>query len=369
MNYLDRLRGGVFFLLALVLGTVIGLAQSPPPNDLFAKRIPLTGTNLTAAGSNRGATKETGEPDHAQDPGGRSVWWSWTAPLSGFAKISTTGSNFDTLLGVYLGNTVSQLTEVDSADDDDFDLGILTGTVNPRVQAGQTYQIAVDGFAGESGDIRLRIQAYPFPPAPSWTLRDVNGTAVSSSLFAGKVVILNFWATWCDPCRAEIPAFINLKNSYGADGLVVVGISVDEGGTQVVRNFIASYGINYYVVMSSASVVQAYGGISAIPTTFIIDRQNRIMQKFVGARSEFVFAGEVLPLLYANLQLRIQRAGGNFKLQWPATAASFVLESAPNSANRLWTPLPASSQLINGQRTVELPVTESQSFFRLRLQN
>ncbi len=128
-----------------------------PANDAFADRTVLSGSSVNVAGSNIGATKESGEPAHAGNAGGRSVWWSWTAPADGSFSISTQGSGFDTLLGVYLGQAVDSLTAVASNDDDP--AGGNTSVVTINAIAGTTYQIAVDGLNGASGSIALSI--YP----------------------------------------------------------------------------------------------------------------------------------------------------------------------------------------------------------------
>src|SRR5438876_5883457 len=111
-----RVKVGLIVCLLLSCGAAALLATAPP-NDTFANRITLSGANITITASNIGATIEPGEPQHAGELGGRSVWWSWTAPSTGSFKISTAGSSFDTLLAVYLGSSVTNLTEVASNDD------------------------------------------------------------------------------------------------------------------------------------------------------------------------------------------------------------------------------------------------------------
>ncbi|HZP60950.1 MAG TPA: TlpA disulfide reductase family protein [Opitutaceae bacterium] len=123
----------------------------------------------------------------------------------------------------------------------------------------------------------------PAQPAPGWTLKDVNGQPVSLSQFKGKVVVLDFWATWCPPCRSEIPGYVKLQEKYKGKGLVIIGVSVDQDGPAVVKKFVADFHMNYPVVMADDSVVQAYGNPDAIPTTFIIDRAGKIRDKKVGA--------------------------------------------------------------------------------------
>ena len=112
--------------------------------------------------------------------------------------------------------------------------------------------------------------------APEWELLDLQGARVSSSEFTGKVVVLNFWATWCPPCVHEIPGFIEVQEEYEEDGVVIVGVSLDQAGPAVVEKFAERYGINYPVVMGDRAVVQAYGNIQALPTTFVIDREGNV---------------------------------------------------------------------------------------------
>ncbi len=124
------------------------LRRLPPPaaNDAFAAAETLTGSAGAATGSNGTATKETGEPSHAGDPGGASIWYRWTAPSNGTLALTTSGSAIDTLLGLYTGSTVATLTTVASNDDDG---ALRTSRIAARpVTSGVTYRIAVDGWGG-----------------------------------------------------------------------------------------------------------------------------------------------------------------------------------------------------------------------------
>lgn len=137
----------------------------------------------------------------------------------------------------------------------------------------------------------------PSKAAPSWELKDLDGKTVKSSDFDGKVVILDFWATWCPPCKAEIPGFVELQKQYGDKGLVVIGVSLDEQGPAVVKPFMKQLGMNYPVVMGDAKIVQDFGGIEGIPTTFIIDRSGNIVAGHVGYVAKETFEKEITPLL------------------------------------------------------------------------
>ncbi|MHB2150486.1 TlpA family protein disulfide reductase [Calditrichota bacterium LG25] len=139
-----------------------------------------------------------------------------------------------------------------------------------------------------------------YPEAPAFTLNDLNGKEVSLSDFKGKVVFVNFWATWCPPCRKEIPAFIELIDQYGDDGFVILGVAVDPREFQnvdKVKPFAKEMGINYPVVYDTKGVSQLYGGIRSIPTTFVINREGKVVGRIVGSRPKDVFEGIIKDLL------------------------------------------------------------------------
>ena len=140
--------------------------------------------------------------------------------------------------------------------------------------------------------------------APAFTLQDKDGNNVSLSDFEGKVVILDFWATWCPPCRQEIPHFIELQNAYGEKGLQVVGVSLDQQGWGVVVPFAEQYGIQYpLVLLTDPDVYQAYQEQlpsalrGSIPFTFILDRKGNVIDKVVGYRDKEYFEEAIKPLL------------------------------------------------------------------------
>jgi len=131
--------------------------------------------------------------------------------------------------------------------------------------------------------------------APEFTLADLHGDNVSLADFRGKVVILDFWATWCPPCKQEIPDFINLQSKYASKGLQVVGIALDE--PDKVKSFARENGMNYPVLLGNDQIAALYGGIDGIPTSFIIDRKGDIVTRFEGFRSKEDFEGEISKLL------------------------------------------------------------------------
>ena len=117
--------------------------------------------------------------------------------------------------------------------------------------------------------------------APVVSMRDLDGREVSLASLRGKVVLVNFWATWCGPCRAEIPDLVALQEKY-RDQLQVIGISQDEVPVDLVRRFAADHRMNYPVVMSTPEIEKLFPGVNALPTSFIVDRESRIVQKHVG---------------------------------------------------------------------------------------
>ena len=152
------------------------------------------------------------------------------------------------------------------------------------------------GLAGPAGT--LLGEPVPPTPAPPWVLKDPFGMPVTSDQFKGKVVVLDFWATWCTPCKAEIPGYIELQKKYAADGLVFVGVSVDQDGAEIVKRFIKEHGINYTIVLGGDSdIASAYGVVSMIPTTFIIDRNGQIRDKKVGKEDTAAYEKQILAVL------------------------------------------------------------------------
>lgn len=132
--------------------------------------------------------------------------------------------------------------------------------------------------------------------APDFTLPLLDGGQLRLSSYRGKVVLLDFWATWCVPCREETPHFVELQKKYGDRGLQIIGVSMDDSPDPV-HPFYQQFHMNYPVVMGTADVGSAYGGVLGLPIAFLIDRDGRIYAKHMGATDAAVFDKEVNALL------------------------------------------------------------------------
>ena len=128
--------------------------------------------------------------------------------------------------------------------------------------------------------------------APDISLTDMDGNTVQLSDFKGKVIILNFFATWCPPCKEEIPDFIALQEQYGSQGLVIIGVS--SSPLEEVKPFADDMGINYTILIGDDEADAAYGPIGSIPTTFLIDRGFNIVKKYIGSRPKKVFETDII---------------------------------------------------------------------------
>jgi thiol-disulfide isomerase/thioredoxin len=146
------------------------------------------------------------------------------------------------------------------------------------------------------------LAASEFRKAPAFELSNVAGGTLRLADYAGKVVLLDFWATWCGPCRAGIPHLNELYRQHRESGFEIVGISVDRGrgnvsGLETVRQFTTRMPIAYPLAMADAATVNAYGGIQSIPTAFLVDASGRIRKTYVGLQPKDVFAKDIQALL------------------------------------------------------------------------
>jgi peroxiredoxin len=143
-------------------------------------------------------------------------------------------------------------------------------------------------------------------------LKGINGESVRLADYRGKVVMIDFWATDCGPCRLEIPGFVTLQDRYRTQGFAIVGISLDSG-PEPVRDFYKEFKMNYTVAMDEDAVDQSYGGIIGIPTTFLVGRDGRIYAKHLGMTDPQIFENEIKTLLSAKSDAEVvdfQRSAG-----------------------------------------------------------
>jgi peroxiredoxin len=119
-------------------------------------------------------------------------------------------------------------------------------------------------------------------PAPDFILQSLDGSSVKLSDFRGKAVLLNFWATWCPPCKVEMPWFEDLQKQYGKDGLVVLGVAMDDSEPATIAKFASELGVNYQVLLGTDKVSDDYGDVQYLPTTFYIGRDGAIVDKMTG---------------------------------------------------------------------------------------
>ena len=145
--------------------------------------------------------------------------------------------------------------------------------------------------------------------APNFSLKDADGNAVNLADYRGKVVLVNFWATWCGPCEAEIPWFIEFEKKYKDQGFAVLGVSMDDDGWKSVRPYIASHKINYRIMIGSEVVSQQFGEIESLPTSFVLDREGRIASNHVGLVDKVDYQNEIVKLLQDPKSIAVRDAG------------------------------------------------------------
>ncbi len=128
-------------------------------------------------------------------------------------------------------------------------------------------------------------------------MKDVDGKPVNLADYKGKVVLLNFWATWCGPCKIEIPWFIDFEQKYKDRGFAVLGVAMDDEGLEIVKPYLEKSKINYRIVLGNDSVATMYGGIDSLPTTFVLDKDGKIASTHVGLVSKSDYENEIQQLL------------------------------------------------------------------------
>ena len=171
----------------------------------------------------------------------------------------------------------------------------------------------------------LRVTSTEHPLAPEFSLQELTGKTLKLSDYRGKVVLLDFWATWCDPCREQIPYFVELQNKLGDQGFQIIGVSMDDG-PEPVRDFYRKFRMNYPVVMGNAQIGELYGGVLGLPIAFVIGRDGRIYSKHIGATDISLFNRKD-PVWQISEHLKLNR----FYLPSPARSGT----SRPFATSRL----------------------------------
>ncbi len=198
-------------------------------------------------------------------------------------------------------------------------LGLLSGCGSPddadqstdrsegsdAVAAEESPIVEAEGDGGVAGGAETVSTPVPTPhpkgrKAPDFALQTLDGSALRLSDLSGQVVIVDFWATWCGPCKRSIPDLIELQNEFKEQGFTIVGVSLDRRGADpagAVRNFVEKMSINYPIVMGSPEVVQDYGGVKFIPTAFIVDKEGFIAKQITGLQPKAEIRKEIVKLL------------------------------------------------------------------------
>ncbi|HMD35504.1 MAG TPA: TlpA disulfide reductase family protein [Vicinamibacterales bacterium] len=189
--------------------------------------------------------------------------------------------------------------------------------------ARQHVSVGDERAAADDGAPTLRFFRNPRPMA-EFAARTIDGHDLSSSSLHGKVTIVNFWATWCPPCRAEIPDLVRLQDKY-RDRLQIIGISEDEDGAEKVVRFAADHDMNYPIVMTSPELEGKFPGVGALPTSFIIDRDGRIVQKHVGMLRAAVTELETRHLSGLPVDATIEEVDQTQKLELGANAQALTI--------------------------------------------
>jgi len=147
--------------------------------------------------------------------------------------------------------------------------------------------------------------------APDFALKDSTGKTVRLSDFRGKVVLLNFWATWCGPCKIEIPWFMEFEQNHKDHGFVVLGVAMDDDGWDVVKPYLERQRVNYRVVMGTPEIADQYGGVESLPTTFMIDREGRVAKIHIGLVGKREYQDDIDQLLERDTSVRDGRRGAD----------------------------------------------------------
>ena len=187
-------------------------------------------------------------------------------------------------------------------------LGVAIGCGTSGESGGQTAggPVPAPVFAADVRPGTIQLVANP-SPLPAFSMRDLDGRTITSDDLRGKVTLVNFWATWCGPCRAEIPDLIKLQARY-PDHLQVIGVSTDEGPVQIVEDFATEFGINYPIVIHTPELNRAFPGVMALPTSFIVDPEGRVVRTHVGLINAGVLEQETRFLAALDVDITVDLA-------------------------------------------------------------
>jgi thiol-disulfide isomerase/thioredoxin len=368
MVRIDRLTEGLGTVPLLALLSLFALATdklAAQSNDNFANAAEISGPTNFVVTANTAATSEPGEPAHALEPPTHSLWWHWTAPFTGSFSVSTHGSSFDTVLAVYQGTVLTNLTVV-AANDDRVPFSDLSSQVFFRAYAGESFYIAVDGVAGARGNVQFAVGRAGYSLG-AWQATNLSGGLVRSSDFTNKVMLVDYWETTCGACVEELPNLITLQDSLAPQGFTLVGLSGDPS-PQPVIDFLMEWSVPYPMAMSNPDARTALGGLDGFPTKALIDREGRILGHYLGGNTVEFYYSIVRPLLRSapNIRAQIRQQGTNVVISWPGTEFGYTVESRTNLSSASWIPTNGKPQMTNGQHAVTFPAASSAQFFRLR---
>ena len=174
--------------------------------------------------------------------------------------------------------------------------GLLLAKSSGRLQNTAKPSTATDD-KGQTPDAQSKDNSAPAPnpptpkigaEAPDFTLANMQGAKVQLSSFKGKAVVLDFWATWCEPCKLEMPWMVDLQKKYGPQGLQIIGVAMDDADDQTISEFARKMGVNYPVLRGTEAVADLYGGLDGLPSTFFLDRSGKIVDEGMGLMSQSV---------------------------------------------------------------------------------
>jgi hypothetical protein len=350
--------------------------HQPPLNDNFTNRIALMGTSISLFASNRFATREPGEPLHAGEPGGASVWWTWTASLTGKARLTVTAP-FDVVAGVYLGNSFGTLTSVASG----------SGVLMFDCVAGIAYQMAVDGVGGASGEFQLELSTTSRPANDRFADRvilsgsavTVDGTTVAATREPGEVLDpasttgASVWYSWTAPASGDVTVALagwkaeqpfSIYVGSVVSNLFLVAQASNEAGPFAVR-FYALAGLSYQIAVSDNG-----GTESAFTLTLnAAPPPPRIQPGALSRRADGAFR---LRVLGTNAQSFAIQASTDL-VEWNTLAidtlqgdvVDFVDADAVNLPQRFYRVLPLDAVFTNGPLRLTDPTTYPGGFFAL----